>query len=309
MSFTIDASDHLILKRREPFRTRLANVVVAYGASLAINVALLLLMFVEITVWVEIPVVEETPIDIVVEPPAPLDASDIMPENPPPPAAEQPPGSPASTPIVADEERQLKAPPAQETIAGDGTGDNASGSTPRREAARDRESEEIDPDPRKEISRLIAPAAPKPVPREQPRTAPPRPSQKPVAKEKPRVATTETEPTVKKKEIHCGADATRFFPSSPTLRQGEVLGQLTESQAASAMEVNQRLFDLRINPHYIGNARLAVHIDGMPVSGSSVVLLPRGLSARAGDRIEFLSGHVDPSTPCHYIPPVVSRVL
>ena len=73
MSFTIDASDHLILKPREPFRTRLANFIVAYAASLAINVALLLLMFVEITVWVEIPVVEETPIDIVVEPPAPLD--------------------------------------------------------------------------------------------------------------------------------------------------------------------------------------------------------------------------------------------
>jgi hypothetical protein len=308
MSFTIDASDHLILKRHEPLRTRLANFAVAYAASLAINVALLLLMFIEITVWVEIPVVEETPIDVVVEPPR-LDAPDIAPENPPPPVAEQRPSAPASTPIVADEERQLKAPPGQETIAGDGTGDNPSGSTPRREATRDRESEEIDPDPRKEISRLIAPAAPKPVPRDQPRTAPPRPSRKPVAKEKPRVATTETEPTVKKEEIHCGANATRFFPSPPRSRQGEVLGQLTESQAASAMETNQRLFDLRISPHYIGNARLAVHVDGMPAGGSSVVLLPRGLSARAGDRIEFLGGHVDPSTPCHYIPPVASRVL
>ena len=217
MSFTIDASDHLSLKPREPLRTRLANLTVAYAASLAINAALLLLMFIGIDVWVEIPVVEETPIDIVVEAP-PLDPPDIAPENPPPPAAEQPPGAPASMPIVADEERQLKAPPAQETIAGDGTGDNPSGSTPRREAARDRESEEIDPDPRKEISRLIAPAAPKPLPREQPRTAPPRPSQKPVAKEKPRVATTETEPTVKKKEIHCGANATPI--SRCRLRRG-----------------------------------------------------------------------------------------
>ena len=61
------------------------------------------------------------------------------------------------------------------------------------------------------------------------------------------------------------------------------------------MKINQRLFDVGINAHYIGNARLAVHIDGMPASGSSVVLHPRGLSARAGDRIEFLSGNVDPS--------------
>ena len=57
-------------------------------------------MFVEITVWVEIPVVEETPIDIVVEPLAPLDAPDIMREDPPPPVAEQRPGEPASTPIA-----------------------------------------------------------------------------------------------------------------------------------------------------------------------------------------------------------------
>ena len=80
MSFTADANDHLILKRREALRTRLANFVVAYAASLAINAALLLLMFVEIEVWVEIPVVEETPIDIVVEPP-PIDAAEIMQET------------------------------------------------------------------------------------------------------------------------------------------------------------------------------------------------------------------------------------
>ena len=146
MSFTADANDHLILKRREALRTRLANFVVAYAASLTINAALLLLMFVEIEVWVEIPVVEETPIDIVVEPP-PIDAAEIMQENPPPPAAEQRPSAPASTPNVADEERQLKAPPAQETIAGDGTGDNASGSTPRPEAARDRYSRGNRPGP------------------------------------------------------------------------------------------------------------------------------------------------------------------
>ena len=68
--------------------------------------------------------------------------------------------------------------PGQETIAGDGTGDNPNGSTPKRDAARERESEEIDPDPRKEISRLITPFA-KPVPRDQPRTAPPRTRESP----------------------------------------------------------------------------------------------------------------------------------
>ena len=306
MSFTIDASDHLSLKPREPVRTRLANLTVAYAASLAINAALLLLMLVEINVWVEIPVVEETPIDIVVEPPAP----DIAPENPPPPAAEQPPGAPASMPIVADEERQLKAPPAQETIAGDGTGDNPSGSTPRREAARDRESEEIDPDPRKEISRLIAPAAPKPVPREQPRTAPPRPSQKPVAKEKPRVATTETEPTVKKKEIHCGANATRPIPAlPPPARRATVLGHATAAQAAQMIQITQALMDMPISGRYVANARVFLHIDGTPDGASRAALLPAGLSARTGDRVEFTPHHLDPASPCHYIPNLISRVL
>ncbi len=309
MSFTADANDHLILKRREALRTRLANFVVAYAASLAINAALLLLMFVEIEVWVEIPVVEETPIDVVVEPP-PIDAAEIMQENPPPPAAEQPPSAPASTPNVADEERQLKAPPGQETIAGDGTGDNPNGSTPRRDATRDRYAEEIDPDPRKEISRLIAPAAPKPVPREQPRTAPPRPSRKPVAKEKPRVATTETEPTVKKKEIHCGANATKPIPAlPPPARRATVLGHATAAQAAQMIQITQARMDMPISGRYVANARVFLHIDGTPDGASRAALLPAGLSAQTGDRVEFTPHHLDPASPCHYIPNLISRVL
>jgi hypothetical protein len=39
------------------------------------------------------------------------------------------------------------------------------------------------------------------------------------------------------------------------------------------------------------------------------VLLPHGQTVRNGERIEFTVVHLDPSRPCHYIPPVVSRVL
>ena len=308
MSFTVDASDHLILKRREPFRTRLARFVVAYAASLAINVALLLLMFVEIEVLVEVVPVEETPVEVIVEPP-PLDAPEIMRENPPPPVAEQQPAAPASTPNVADEERQLKAPAGQETIAGDGTGDNPNGSTPRPDAARDRESEEIDPDPRKEISRLITPFA-KPVPRDQPRTAPPRTSQKPAAKEKPRIATTETEPTVKRKEIHCGANATGpVYSLPPPARQATVLGRASPAQAAQMIQNTQARMDMPISARYVANARVFVHIDGTPERAWSAALLPAGLSARTGDRVQFTPNHLDPASPCHYIPNLISRVF
>ncbi len=307
MSFTVDASDHLILKRREPLRTRLARFVVAYAASLAINVLLLLLMFVEITVWIEVAPVEETPVEVIVEP-QPFDAPAIPPENPPPPIAERQPAAPASTPNVADEERQLKAPPGQETIAGDGTGDNPNGSTPRRDAAR--ESEELDPDPRKEISRLITPTAPKPVSRDQPRTAPPRPSQKPMAKEKPRVATTETEPTVKKKEIHCGANAKRpVFSLPPPARQGTVLGRASAAQAAQMIQNTQAQMDMPISARYVANARVFVHVDGTPDRAWSAALLPAGLSARTGDRVQFTPNHLDPASPCHYIPNLISRVF
>ncbi len=307
MSFTVDASDHLILKRREPLRTRLARFVVAYAASLAINVLLLLLMFVEITVWIEVAPVEETPVEVIVEP-QPFDAPAIPPENPPPPIAERQPAAPASTPNVADEERQLKAPPGQETIAGDGTGDNPNGSTPRRDAAR--ESEELDPDPRKEISRLITPTAPKPVSRDQPRTAPPRPSQKPMAKEKPRVATTETEPTVKKKEIHCGANAKRpVFSLPPPARQGTVLGRASAAQAAQMIQNTQAQMDMPISARYVANARVFVHVDGTPERAWSAALLPAGLSAQTGDRVQFTPTHLDPASPCHYIPNLISRVL
>ena len=267
-------------------------------------------MFVEITVWIEVVPVEETPVEVIVELPPPLDAAAMMQENPPPPVAEQQPAAPASTPNVADEERQLKAPPGQETIAGDGTGDNPSGSTPKREATRDRESEEIDPDPRKEISRLIAPAAPKPVPRDQPRTAPPRPSQKPVAKEKPRVATTETEPTVKKKEIHCGANATRpVFSLPPPARQGTVLGRASAAQAAQMIQNTQARMDMPISARYVANARVFVHIDGTPERAWSAALPPAGLSALTGDRVQFTPAHLDSASPCHYIPNLISRVF
>ena len=312
MSLTADASDHLIVKRREPLRTRLARFVVAYGASLAINVLLLLLMFVEITIWIEVVPVEdeETPVEVIVEPPPPPGAAAIMQENPPPPIAEQQRAAPASTPNVADEERQLKAPPGQETIAGDGTGDNPNGSTPKREATRDRDAEEIDPDPRKEISRLITPTAPKPISRDQPRTAPPRPSQKPMAKEKPRVATTETEPTVKKKEIHCGANAKRpVFSLPPPARQGTVLGRASAAQAAQMIQNTQAQMDMPISARYVANARVFVHIDGTPERAWSAALLPAGLSARTGDRVQFTPNHLDPASPCHYIPNLISRVF
>ncbi len=88
-----------------------------------------------------------------------------------------------------------------------------------------------------------------------------------------------------------------------------MLGQATKAQAAEMIKRTQARRDMFISPNYIDNIRIFVHVDGAPEGASLAVLLPPGLSVQAGDRVEFLAGHLDPPTPCHYIPNLASRVL
>ncbi len=67
--------------------------------------------------------------------------------------------------------------------------------------------------------------------------------------------------------------------------------------------------DMPISGRYVANARVFLHIDGTPDGASRAALLPAGLSAQTGDRVEFTPHHLDPASPCHYIPNLISRVL
>jgi hypothetical protein len=126
-------------------------------------------------------------------------------------------------------------------------------------------------------------------------------------KEEPQKEDDET--TAKRQPIQCGANAKSFFPISPALKRGQVLRQVTKDQADRLMQINQANADMFISPGYGDNVRLVVHVDGTPENKRGLVLLPEGLTARTGDRVEWIGVHLDPSRPCHYIPPLVSRLL
>jgi hypothetical protein len=64
-----------------------------------------------------------------------------------------------------------------------------------------------------------------------------------------------------------------------------------------------------INPDYVDNIRVFVHVDGTRDGAWTVVLLPHGLAVQTGDRVEFTVVYSDPSRPCHYVPPLASSVL
>jgi hypothetical protein len=117
------------------------------------------------------------------------------------------------------------------------------------------------------------------------------------------------ETTAKRQPIQCGANAKVVFPISPPLKRGQILGQLTKDQADRLIQINQANADTFISPEYEDNVRVFVHVDGTPEGKWGIVLLPEGLTARTGDRIEWLGVHQDPSRPCHYIPPLVLRLL
>jgi hypothetical protein len=319
MSISARSEDRSIARKGDAPLDRLKYSIVSYAASLLINAAFVLLMILEMAAREETAVVVETPIEVVVEappPPEPL-RREIKSESAPPP---QPPPARQSADAkesmkdmpslreIAKEDRERKAPQGKETIDGDGKDDARAGAP--QEPSDKRESENADPDPNKEISHLVAPAPAKPVPRPKAKIAPPGQLKEPAAKrKKPDEKATDNETTMKEKDVTCGANAKVPMRSSPRMLQGQVLGRLTKDQVDRMILMTQAQTDMFISPHYRGNVRVFVRFDGMREGAWAVALLPPGLSVQAGDRVEIAGAHLDPSTPCHYIPAVVSRVL
>ena len=53
------------------------------------------------------------------------------------------------------------------------------------------------------------------------------------------------------------------------------------------IQITQARMDMPISGRYVANARVFLHIDGTPDGASRAALLPAGLSAQTGDRVEF----------------------
>jgi hypothetical protein len=103
---------------------------------------------------------------------------------------------------------------------------------------------------------------------------------------------------IKEPKLGCGAKAMLSPPRARMRKQAMVIGIATAAQALAMTRSSQVVADRRINPNYATNTE--VFADTWV--GKAIVVLPAGLTANAGDVIEFDQGYVDPSDPCQYIP-------
>ncbi len=170
------------------------------------------------------------------------------------------------------------------------------------------DSNKLDADPNKEISRIVPPAAPSSIAQAKPQTVPPGPKKQLAAQsEKPDPTATDDETARKGKPIECGTNAKVSFRDVGRVRLGQVVRVLTSDETMRSVRNMQFARDLFLNPSYTHYTRiLIVHLDD---GRNSVGTLPPALSVQIGDRVEFQNAHPDASAPCHFIPALVSRVL
>jgi hypothetical protein len=305
----------MVSYKRDRFSPQVAALdakrfAVSYGGSIAIHAFFLALMFVGFEIYPTLSNPREIAIEVTIETLTKA-ASQAINED----AAKRLLRSGANASAgpnqsfdprdIADEERQQKA--ARDSMTIDGNGTENSRSAEQNNTGENRDNEEPKNDPNKEAFRLVRPLPKSSRSQQKERIAPPGQDAKATVKEEPQKEDKET--TAKRKPIQCGANAKIAFPNSSSLKRGQVLGQLTKDQADRLIQINQANTDTFLSPGYADNVRVFVHVDGTPEGKWGVVLLPEGLSARTGDRVEFVGVHQDPSRPCHYIPPLVLRLL
>ena len=297
---------------------RIRRRALSSASSLAIHAILIALTILAGDLYAERLDTIETPVEILVEAPPPaaeapppqIRPAPTQPVSPPPLAAKARAPSRVHGGFdareIAEAERRRKAELGKATRNGDGT---ATSDTAAPDMARQkRDADELDPDPRKEISRLV-PARPKTAEQQNKnKIAPPGPERKAITKEMPKTETAE-EATRKDQPLQCGLNARRPVPTSPVVGRGQVLGEMTRDQAYRMIQMTQANADMYISAAYIDNVRVMVHPEGAWIGSWVVVLLPRGLNVQTGDYVEYVHHHLDPARPCHYIPNLASRIL
>ncbi len=327
------------LREKRDYRTTLMR----FSASLLLHILVILLLVIEIETQVEIVEAEIIPVDVALVAPPPPEPPPPRPEPalppaaqetapPPPPQVEAPPSKAFSppkaaksdakaasdaqqahdrkaagggVPEVGDADRSLKAPLGSATVSGEGQTEAKEGAAPA--SQQPGEGEPTPPDPNKEISHLV-PTAKKAGSSRKPRLALPGPAAR-AAREKPDPKATDEEATIKSEDIHCGANAKMPTPAVAERRTAQVLGLLSDEQASVVHAKMQVVRDLWVNPRFLHVRAVAVHFDGQPENAWNTTFLPPGLNVKVGDRVETAGGHVDPSSPCTYIPRLVLRVL
>jgi hypothetical protein len=286
------------------------RLVMSCVGSIAFHVLLLALMIMGVDIYAGPIKVTETPFEVIFEAKADSPAAQSVEHLP---VSQQSPAASLNAQPqhafdpreIADEEHQQKAWPDGTMINGDGTDKSRTASLS--DSGKRRDSEELKNDPDKEVFRLVPPRPKDPESPQGTKIAPPGQGSKPTAKEEPKEEADAS--TAKRQQITCGANAKALARSSQVQRRGQVLGQLTKDQANRMIQITQANRDMYISPEYVDNIRVFVHVERTRDGAWTVALLPHGLAAQSGDRVEFTLTHLDPFRPCHYIPNLVSSVL
>ncbi|WKW51766.1 hypothetical protein [Rhodomicrobium lacus] len=77
---------------------------------------------------------------------------------------------------------------------------------------------------------------------------------------------------------------------------------LTPQESLVVIQRSQVLAQASLHPDYIDSPRVRI-------SKHSYVVLPPGMTVKAGDFITYVQGHPAPNLPCHYIPNIATGVL
>ncbi len=101
----------------------------------------------------------------------------------------------------------------------------------------------------------------------------------------------------------------KSMPYSHPAQQGQIVGFLSQEQADKTLQFTQSKLGMTISPDYLANVRSLVHLDGGAQGSRFIYLVPQGIDARVGDRVEVIGGRLDPKHPCHYIPNIITRDL
>jgi hypothetical protein len=87
---------------------------------------------------------------------------------------------------------------------------------------------------------------------------------------------------------------------------GKVVGFMSSEQAVDLTHRTEAERQAKLNPAYINNLRVFVQPDGS--SKRSVAIVPETMTVKVGDQVEFAGAYRDASLPCHFMPPLISKV-
>ena len=86
-----------------------------------------------------------------------------------------------------------------------------------------------------------------------------------------------------------------------------ILNIWTPAQAQAGMVLTQRMAQGPIDPAYVTQLRVGVRVEQ---TGARVgALVPAGMDVQIGQRVTFISAHLSPNLPCHYIPNLIVNPL